>query len=558
MIFVAAAAIWGLAQTRGSADGLYSDNLQTAQLTANLAQEMDDTFQTAQHALLVTSPSQRDALLDQLFTSLVPTVQLLLSELQLTHAHDPLQERSIVSRMVGSWDVFRRSWGSGGIPIGQAGPRSSAGMSARDTAAAAAALRAAFDPIEAETDALQAIEEHDARQAYERGRGAYDTSLLLIFVATGAGLLFGAAFVLYMSRRVLPRALMPERDQAEFAEAMQIASSIDEAHSLLKRHLERVMPASSALVLRRLAHSNQVEPATALEPGSAVEANLRASPELSCVAVRSSRAFRTDPTRESLIRCGICSAISGSSICTPVTAGGQATGAVLVTRERHLEPDDRRLITDSIHQAAPVLANLRTLAAAEWEATTDALTGLPNKRSVRENLTQMVAQAVRLDAPLAALSIDLDHFKQINDAYGHARGDEVLTAVGSVLRSTLRASDFGGRNGGEEFLVLLPATSREEALAFADRLLLGLRKIDLPDLPRGITASIGLSVFPDDALDGQQLALSADQALYAAKRNGRNRVEVAGEDVAPGVAADVLKPRRSSEPSVPDKQTQQI
>jgi diguanylate cyclase (GGDEF)-like protein len=215
------------------------------------------------------------------------------------------------------------------------------------------------------------------------------------------------------------------------------------------------------------------------------------------------------------------------SICTPLTAGGQVIGSVLVTRDKPLEPDDTRRIWDSIMQAAPVLANLRNLATAEMQAATDVLTDLPNKRSVQDMLARLVAQASRSLAPLAALSIDLDHFKDINDTYGHARGDDVLAAVGGVLRSNLRASDFAGRNGGEEFLVLLPATGSEAAVVFADRLRAALRQINIPMVNRAITASIGIAVLPDHAGDARRLEMAADQALYSSKHNGRDRVTVA-------------------------------
>ena len=111
-------------------------------------------------------------------------------------------------------------------------------------------------------------------------------------------------------------------------------------------------------------------------------------------------------------------------------------------------------------QAAPVLGNLRNLALAEFRANNDSLTGLPNKRATDDTLKRMVAQANRSVMPLTAAMLDLDHFKQINDRFGHAKGDEVLAAVGATLRSCLRGSDFAGRFGGEELLVLFPDTRR--------------------------------------------------------------------------------------------------
>jgi diguanylate cyclase (GGDEF)-like protein len=137
----------------------------------------------------------------------------------------------------------------------------------------------------------------------------------------------------------------------------------------------------------------------------------------------------------------------------------------------------------------------------------------------------MTAQAGRLKAPLSCLLLDLDRFKEVNDRYGHAAGDEVLAAVGDVLTTALRGSDFVGRYGGEELVVLLPDTDREGAVRVAEKLRASIEAIEPPaQVERLITASIGVAVLPDDALDAESLLRMADRALYAAKADGRNRV----------------------------------
>jgi diguanylate cyclase (GGDEF)-like protein len=178
-----------------------------------------------------------------------------------------------------------------------------------------------------------------------------------------------------------------------------------------------------------------------------------------------------------------------------------------------------------------VLANLRNLAFAETRALTDALTGLANKRSIEDTLKRMSAQAGRSLSPLAAVMLDLDHFKQINDLFGHDRGDDVLAAVGLTITQVLRDSDFAGRYGGEEFLVLLPDTNREGALETAERLRAALGAMRVPGEERKVTASLGVAVLPDDAGDSAQLLRHADRALYAAKQAGRNRVETTPGDI---------------------------
>jgi diguanylate cyclase (GGDEF)-like protein len=137
----------------------------------------------------------------------------------------------------------------------------------------------------------------------------------------------------------------------------------------------------------------------------------------------------------------------------------------------------------------------------------------------------MAAQSARTLNPLAAIMLDLDHFKQVNDLHGHDRGDEVLAAVGTAITSCVRESDFAGRYGGEEFLILLPESDREGALVTAERLRGAISRLRIPQENLTVTASLGLAIMPEDAVTGADLLRRADRALYAAKRAGRNRVE---------------------------------
>jgi diguanylate cyclase (GGDEF)-like protein len=524
LIFVAGVAVWGLAQTRSSADRLYNDHLKTAQLTADVGQELDDTYETSQSLLLV-APNQRVQVMDELLSNEGPTVDVLLSDLQRTHAGDPPAERALVTALVTSWGTVRRLWTNGSFLL-----------TSSHRVAAEKRLQAAFGPTEGVTDQLQLIERHDASEAHERGDRAYYTSVLLIGGVTGVGLLLGIAFVIVISRRVLPRALAPERDQSDFAEALQFAGGVEEAQELLKRHLERILPDSVAMVLNRDTPADSIYGVTPSAEDSLPQPPLCGVSPRSCLAIRTSREHWSGEGYSSLLRCPACSSCPGTSICTPLTAGGEIIGSVLVSRGEELAVDDHRRIRESVNQAAPVLANLRNLASAELQALTDSLTDLPNKRSVQEALTRLVAIASRSLTPLAALSLDLDHFKEINDKYGHASGDEVLTAVGGVLRTSIRSSDFAGRNGGEEFLILLPSTDGTGAAQLAQKIQIGLRTISVPRVDRPITASIGIAVIPDHAGDARGLEIAADQALYLAKHNGRNRIEIAG-DVSPTPAA---------------------
>jgi diguanylate cyclase (GGDEF)-like protein len=217
-------------------------------------------------------------------------------------------------------------------------------------------------------------------------------------------------------------------------------------------------------------------------------------------------------------------------------------GSVLLSRPApysgapYSEIEEQR-IRESVGQAAPVLANLRNLAVAEIRAATDGLTGLPNKRAVTDALKRTFAQAATTQSPLALLLLDLDHFKQVNDQRGHPVGDQVLASVGATLRSTLRARDFAGRNGGEEFAILLPDTSVTDGLEIAERVRVAIAEISLPGSDVSVTASIGVAVFPAHASTPDRLERLADAALYLAKRQGRNRIELAETSPAPASPA---------------------
>jgi diguanylate cyclase (GGDEF)-like protein len=169
-----------------------------------------------------------------------------------------------------------------------------------------------------------------------------------------------------------------------------------------------------------------------------------------------------------------------ASSCVPLTVGGEVIGSVLLSRAAPYSEAEEQQIRESVGQAAPVLANLRNLAVAEFRAATDGLTGLPNKRAVNDALKRAFAQATATATPLALLLLDLDFFKQVNDQHGHAVGDQVLAGVGTALRGALRSGDFAGRNGGEEFAVMLPDTEVAAALEIAERVRAAIAEVSFP------------------------------------------------------------------------------
>jgi diguanylate cyclase (GGDEF)-like protein len=161
-------------------------------------------------------------------------------------------------------------------------------------------------------------------------------------------------------------------------------------------------------------------------------------------------------------------------------------------------------------------------------AMTDPLTGIANRRHIEELARRALAHAGAHGEPLCVLVLDVDHFKAVNDAFGHAVGDQVLVRVAQACKQALRRFDLLGRMGGEEFLIVLPDTSLEVAMQIAERLRRKVESLPLASLAPGlqITASVGAAETDHEADDLPELVRRADTAMYRAKDAGRNRVEM--------------------------------
>ena len=518
-IAVAAIGVAGTRQAAGQGNAIAADELTTAVVTGQLAREIDAAYQAGQAVVAATDPAERARLQRTLFTSLLPAVDARLYALQRLHAADGAAERADIALFLRQWTAVRDLLSPPDLTTGAA-------------AALAARLTAAFQPVSAHLDRLFLRELSDGRVGQADASAGADRATGLIIGVAALGVLLGL-LVLWRGFRRVRRNLEPGQDQAEFADTLQIAGDEDEAHRLLQRHLERTLPATSAVVLNRNNSADRLEAVTPLPAGSPLAGTLRGAEPRSCLAVRSGRTHREDGGRSALLSCPVCATTPGASSCVPLTVGGEVIGSVLLSRPAAYSEAEEQQIRDSVGQAAPVLANLRNLAVAEIRAATDGLTGLPNKRAVDDALKRTFAQATTTQAPLALLLLDLDHFKQVNDQRGHPVGDQILANVGATLRSVLRTRDFAGRNGGEEFAILLPDTSTADALEIAGRIRAAVAEISLPGTDVSVTASIGVAGFPGHASTPDRLERLADAALYLAKRQGRNRVELAEPASAP-------------------------
>jgi diguanylate cyclase (GGDEF)-like protein len=361
----------------------------------------------------------------------------------------------------------------------------------------------------------------------------------VVVTLAGAFALFGFVTVRRASRRRIAQVeteVAYRGRQAVFSDLIQAVDSEDEAHSLVQRHLRRSIPGADVTVLSRNNSDNRLTPATELDPDSMLASCLASAEPRSCLAIRLGRPHEDGTDHDELISCTICSRLAGTATCQPLLVSGKVIGTVLIRHASTLDEAELRSVADSVAQAAPVLANLRTIAIAENRASTDALTGLPNRRAMNDTLKRMAAHSGRTAQPLAAIAFDLDRFKSINDRYGHEAGDAALSAVGECLREHLRESDFAARIGGEEFVILAPDTDLEGARVLAEKLRAALAREEVPPMLEPFTASFGIAVMPFHATGSESLLRRADQACYLAKERGRNRVATAvTEDVAAGV-----------------------
>jgi diguanylate cyclase (GGDEF)-like protein len=216
-------------------------------------------------------------------------------------------------------------------------------------------------------------------------------------------------------------------------------------------------------------------------------------------------------------------------IAAPLRVDGKVEGAVVVSR-RTAAPwpaSARRILEAASVEASAALARVYTLRDAETRASTDALTGLPNRRYFDEYVT-VLSRRRRAEDRVGVLMIDIDRFKRLNDTFGHAVGDHVLREVAQAIGSAVREEDVPARFGGEEFAVLLKNPSPEVAVEVGRRVRDAVASLDLHRLGvPGVTVSVGVSVAdsPTEPLD--ELIDAADRALYRAKRGGRDRVVAA-------------------------------
>jgi diguanylate cyclase (GGDEF)-like protein len=265
-----------------------------------------------------------------------------------------------------------------------------------------------------------------------------------------------------------------------------------------------------------------------------------------CWALRRGQLHSVEGPGAGLVCQHLALAPGGPYFCAPITAQGEVLGMLHVrfTEDeaqppalKESRPETRKLWVLAVSEHLSLaLANLKLRETLRIQAVRDSLTGLYNRRHMEHALEREVLRAARNRRTVGLIMLDLDYFKSVNDTYGHEVGDLLLRSVGEFLQANVRAEDIACRYGGEEFVVILPEASPAMSLARAQELWKGLQELHVNfrgELLRGATASVGVAAFPGHGRTAQALIAAADAAMYAAKRHGRDRVEMAREPKAP-------------------------
>jgi diguanylate cyclase (GGDEF)-like protein len=214
------------------------------------------------------------------------------------------------------------------------------------------------------------------------------------------------------------------------------------------------------------------------------------------------------------------------AFCLPLLVFDKIYGILLLSSPSPVIISDHQMhmLSGIVNQTEIAIQNHINLKEEKIKATTDALTGLNNRRFFDEQLKSTVREALIHSYQVSLIMIDIDDFKKYNDIFGHQAGDEILATVSNVISNCIRSKDFAARFGGEEFVVILEQTNKQDAVQIAERIRSSIEKLPIDCVKSKVTVSIGISTLPERGKDMESLIKDADESLYYSKRNGKNRI----------------------------------
>ncbi|HEY1710987.1 MAG TPA: diguanylate cyclase [Rhizomicrobium sp.] len=320
------------------------------------------------------------------------------------------------------------------------------------------------------------------------------------------------------------------RSIALLGELLQTCRNTGEALAITARHLTQLFPdVSGTIGLYRNSRDGIEVPQTM---GSGEGFAREFAPD-ECWGLRRGRTHHYESSG-SEPHCDHLPAEIREAFCFPMIAQGETLGALTIGTERGggFTDSERQTMQTIVEQLSLALANLKLQETLRHQSLRDPLTGLFNRRYLDDALARETARMKRRGEPLSVVIADIDHFKRFNDTHGHQGGDALLAEFGLLLASQARGEDIACRYGGEEFALILPGAAIGVAEERANRLREAVKHlhIRLHGQPLGlVTLSAGIASFPADGQSGAAVIGAADAALYRAKRNGRDRVERAGQ-----------------------------
>ncbi|WP_109313117.1 diguanylate cyclase [Ruegeria sp. AU67] len=316
----------------------------------------------------------------------------------------------------------------------------------------------------------------------------------------------------------------------ELNEWLQSSRSLDELFDMVSRFMTHILPEAEGSVYV-YSNSRDVLDGCASWNGGTHKAHIH--PE-GCWGLRRGRTYEYGASEIDFV-CEHAEPHDGRPyFCFPILAHEETVGLLHL---RALEGTDeafhtsKKLAQLSAEQISMAIANVRMRNQLHDQSVRDPLTGLFNRRHMLETLRKSINRSQQTGAPLSLIAVDVDHFKKFNDTHGHDAGDMVLRAVGAALEQGCDRDEVACRIGGEEFMLILPDNTSDDAITRAEQLRQAVEAVSVrygeKSLPR-ITISVGVSHYPAHGSMPQDLMRAADDALYAAKDKGRNQVQVAG------------------------------
>lgn len=322
---------------------------------------------------------------------------------------------------------------------------------------------------------------------------------------------------------------------SEMNDHLQLCKSVDEIGPVVTNFIRKLFPGwSGALYIHH--HSKSMVEALVSWGQSPVEEVI--SPD-DCWGLRQGHTHLVKDPAADLICAHCAQDIQSACLCVPMVAHGEILGLLHMRMPGNdvgpqPVPEDYKSVTlATAKDLALAVSNLRLLEALQAQSVRDPLTGLFNRRYLQETLDRELSRALRGNTSVGVIMLDIDHFKKFNDDYGHDVGDLVLKELGVRLKHAIRNEDIACRYGGEEFTIILPGINQENALLRAEALRQDVKTIRFSYKGKQInhiSISLGVALSPNDGTESETLITAADQALYAAKRAGRDRVMLAGEE----------------------------